>query len=88
MSGLRPWGINVFRQNRGAPMVSLGIHLDLHTPTVDIHLPRWLVQIGRNTYWTPGNGLRGMRFYCGGRVTIIDDGVRWSGHTDNCDHPR
>lgn len=74
MSGLRPWGVTVFRNVKGVPMASLGIHVDLHTPTVDLHLPLVTVQIGRNNW-------DGRRFaYHGGEV--------WRGHTDNCDHPR
>ena len=57
-------------------MVSLGIHIDLHTPTLDLHLPLFTVQLGRNDW-------QGRRF-----VYHDDPTPAWNGHTDNCDHPR
>lgn len=77
MSGLRPWDVRVYRQVRGAPVVSLGVHVDLHTPTIDFHLPLFTVQIGRNHWESDGR-----------RVVYFDGPERWNGHTDNCDHPR
>lgn len=71
----RRWGVYVFRVARGAPMVSLGIHIDLHTPRVDLHLPLVLVSIGR-IVWEPGT----RRFF------YLDDHERWGGHTDDCWH--
>lgn len=88
MTGLRPWGLIVWRSLRGAPFFSLGIHVDLHTPTIDLHLPGWTVQLGRNTFWTPAMAMPGMRFWLGGRVMVDFGTERWGGHTDNCDHPR
>lgn len=44
MSGLRPWQLTIWQSLRGGPMFSLGIHVDLHTPTIDLHLPGWTVQ--------------------------------------------
>lgn len=40
----RPFGVTVFRNVLGAPMFSLGIHFDWHTPTLDIHLPEFTIQ--------------------------------------------
>lgn len=74
MSGLRPWGVTVFCNAIGAPMVSIGVHVDFHTPTIDLHLPRHTVQIGRNNY--------------NGRRLAIHPAQRWGGHSDNCDHVR
>lgn len=71
---MRPWGIVIFRQAIGVPMLSLGIHVELHTPTVDLHLPLITVQIGRNDW-------QGRRF-------VYHSGEPWNGHTDNCDHVR
>lgn len=68
----RRWGITVF-WTTGAPFFSLGIHIDLHTPTVDLHVGSGCVQIGRNM-WN------------GKRFVFATQG--WSGHTDNCDHQR
>lgn len=87
MSGLRPWQVSIWRQYRGAPMFSLGIHVDLHTPTLDLHLAGWTVQAGRNLFWTRANAMPGMRFLFGDRV-MISPAERWPGHSDNCDHPR
>jgi len=70
----RPWGIVVFQNSRWVPMFSLGIHVDLHTPTVDLHLPLITVQIGRNDW-------QGRRF-------VIHPTEPWDGHTMNCDHQR
>lgn len=70
----RRWGVYVFRQVRGAPMVSLGIHLDLHTPRLDLHLPVHTVCIGRIVWQATG------------RAFYLDDHERWSGHTDDCWH--
>ena len=71
----RRWGVYAFRQLRGAPMVSLGVHLDLHTPRVDFHLPLWTVCIGRMV-WEPGTQL----------LFVFDGPERWSGHMDDCWH--
>lgn len=71
---MRPWGIVIFSNMLGAPMLSLGIHVEWHTPTIDLHVFRWTVQIGRNDW----NGRR-FAYY---------PGEQWHGHTDNCDHPR
>jgi hypothetical protein len=76
VSGLRSWDIRVYRQDRGAPMVSLGVHIDLHTPTLDLHLPFHTVQIGRN-HWE-GDGRR----------FVSHQAEPWNGHSGNCDHPR
>lgn len=73
MSGQRPWGLTVYRSAIGAPMWSLGVHLDLHTPTLDIHLPWHTVQVGRNNW-------EGKRF-------TFRRGAPWNGHSDNCEHP-
>lgn len=70
----RRWGIYVFRQFHGAPMVSLGVHLDWHTPRMELHLPLVTISIGR-IVWEPG----------GGRFFYLDGG-RWGGHTDDCWH--
>ena len=75
MTKSRRWGVYAFRQLRGAPMVSLGVHLDLHTPRVDLHVPLWTVCIGR-IVWHLGHQ----------RVFVLDDHRRWSGHTDDCWH--
>lgn len=61
----------MFRQPHGSPFLSLGVHLDWHTPTLDLHVLVWTVQVGRNV-WQDGR-----RFvYSGGGVA--------SGHTDHC----
>lgn len=86
MSGVRPWQLIVWRQGL-APMISLGLHLDLHTPTLDLHTPFGVIQLGRNGFWTRTNRLNGMRFVFGDRV-MIGSPMPWSGHTDNCDHAR
>ena len=72
--GKRPWGVTVFQNARWAPMLSLGVHVDLHTPTLDLHLPFLTVQIGRNNW--------------DGRRFVVHPAERWNGHTDNCDHSR
>jgi hypothetical protein len=87
MSGLRPWQLIFWREQHGAPFVSVGIHIDLHTPTVDLHVPFWTVQLGRNLYWRKANAMPGMRFLFGDRL-LVSDAERWTGHTDNCDHGR
>jgi hypothetical protein len=76
MSGLRPWDIRVYRQVRGAPMFSLGVHIDLHTPTIDVHLPFYTIQVGRNHWEQDGR-----------RFAYLDEPDRWNGHSDNCDRP-
>ena len=89
MSGRRPWQLSIWRQVRGAPYYSLGVHLDLHTPTLDLHLPFWTIQIGRNGYWgVAAEPLPGGRSFLGGRVFVDNIRERWSGHSDNCDHAR
>jgi hypothetical protein len=88
MTGLRPWGLILWQNTKGCPFYSLGVHLDLHTPTLDLHLPGWTIQLGRNTFWTPTNALPGMAFAFGGRVMVAWTSDRWNGHSDNCDHPR
>lgn len=88
MSGRRPWQLHLGRWPTGAPMVSLGVHFDWHTPTLDLHLPGWTVQLGRNGYWgLTAPALDGDRTWLGGRVWLSRQG-RWQGHTDNCDHER
>lgn len=74
VSGLRPWGVTVFSNARGVPMVSFGVHVDFHTPTLDLHLPFVTVQVGRNNW-------EGRRF-------VFHAAEPWNGHTDNCDHDR
>jgi hypothetical protein len=69
----RRWGVYVFRNLRGAPMVSLGVHLDLHTPVVDIHLPVFTVKVGRMYLASDPGWFR----YIGGPE-------RWSGHMGDC----
>jgi hypothetical protein len=88
MSGVRPWQLTVWRQVRGAPYVSLGVHVDFHTPTLDFHLPFCTVQLGRNGYWRRADGLPGMWFLFEDRVLIHTPTERWGGHSDNCDHER
>jgi hypothetical protein len=70
----RRWGVIAFRQHHGAPMVSLGVHADRHTPRVDLYLVVWTVCIGRivPTY-EPSRLIR-------------YSGSQWSGHTDDCWH--
>lgn len=89
MSGLRPWQLSIWQSTVGAPFVSLGVHVDLHTPTIDFHLPGFTVQFGCNGFWgvrTPP--LDGGRSWLGGRVLYQPWVGRWDGHTDNCDHAR
>lgn len=88
MSGLRPWQLSVWQGNTGAPFFSLGIHVDLHTPTVDIHLPGWTVQVGRNGYWGVVGSMDGVTSHLGGRIIVARSLGPWNGHTDNCDHLR
>jgi hypothetical protein len=78
-TGTRRWGVVVFRNLIGAPMFSLGIHVDLHTPTLDLHVADYMVQIGRNLYEPDGPGSRLQRHR---------QHDRWHGHTGNCDHDR
>lgn len=86
MSGRRPWQLSIWQSLRGAPMFSLGLHVDFHTPTIDLHLPGWTVQLGRNGYWGMAQQpLDRDRTYLGGRI-LVSKAPRWSGHTDNCDH--
>ena len=86
MSGERPWQLSVWQDAIRAPFFSLGVHVDLHTPTLDLHLPGWTVQIGRNGYWgVDGRTIEGISVWLGGRVMFCR-GHRWTGHTDNCDH--
>jgi hypothetical protein len=68
---VRRWGVYVHRQPRRSPWLSLGVHLDWHTPTLDLYLLAWVVQIGRNV-WQPTG-----RFHYG-------DGGVGTGHTDQC----
>lgn len=70
---MRPWAVYVFENARWVPMVSLGIHIDFHTPRAEVHLPFITVSIGR-IGWL-------------GRVHWFR-GEKWTGHTDDCDHPR
>ena len=88
MSGLRRWQVIAWQYAKGSPFYSLGIHLDLHTPTLDVHLPFWTLQFGRNLYWTRANRLPGMHFPFGDRILIGFSTDRWDGHSDNCDHER
>lgn len=55
-------------------MLSLGLHVDWHTPTLDLHFLVWTVQLGRNV-WQPR-----------GRFHYVTAG-HWTGHTDNCSCP-
>lgn len=55
-------------------MFSLGVHVEFHTPTLDLHLPFYTVQIGRNNY-------------DGRRFAYFDGHERFT-HSDNCDHAR
>lgn len=66
----RRWGVQAF-WCRGAPWFSLGVHLDWHTPTLDVHFARGSAQVGRN------NWRRTFDF-----VTDTSDG-----HTMQCVHP-
>lgn len=68
----RRWGIHVVWV-RGAPWISLGVHFDWHTPTLDLHIGKGVVQIGRNQ-WDAER-----------RVEIAVE--RGSGHTDQCTCP-
>lgn len=68
----RRWGIYVHRQPHGAPWISFGFHLDWHTPTFDLYLLLWVVQVGRNVWQEDGR-----HFY-------YSDGGVASGHTDQC----
>lgn len=86
MSGLRPWGVMYFRQATGAPFLSLGIHVDLHTPRVDVFLPRSGLTIGRIRWWTD-SALDGDRLRFGERLYMAA-AHPWNGHSDDCDHPR
>ncbi len=63
----RRWGVNVFWA-RGAPWVSVGIHVDWHTPTLDLHIGRGAIQVGRNNWQ--------------GRLMVAIH--RSDGHTDQC----
>jgi hypothetical protein len=53
----RHWGIRL-DQHIG-PWISLGLHIDLGSPLVDLHIGWWLVSIGR--------------IYRGGRLVIAHD---------------
>lgn len=68
----RKWGLTCFTTTQ-APFFSLGFHIDLHTPTFDLHIGPTCIQLGRN-------------MWDGTRVKVATQ--RWNGHTDNCDHPR
>jgi hypothetical protein len=46
---LRLYGIEVFRDLH-LPGMSLGLHLDWHTPLLDLHVGRSIIQIGRIVY--------------------------------------
>lgn len=70
---MRSWALYIFENARWAPMVSLGIHVDFHTPRAELHLPLITVSVGR-IGWA-------------GRFRYFR-GERWNGHTDDCDHPR
>jgi hypothetical protein len=65
----RRYGIHVFHIAR-APWFSLGIHIDWHTPTLDLFVGRWTIQTGKNQ-WD-----RESRFEFYNEVS--------SGHTDQC----
>lgn len=65
----RYWGIGIFHTKK-APWFSLGIHLDWHTPTLDFHIGKSAIQIGRNQ-WEEGK-----------RITFGTNTS--SGHTDQC----
>lgn len=71
----RRWGVSVFREPRRSPWISVGLHLDWHTPTLDLHLVRWVVQVGRNV-WQEGR-----------RFVYAESGTA-TGHTDQCTCPR
>lgn len=69
----RRWGVQVFHNLRWAPMFSLGVHVDFHTPRVDFHLPLITVAVGRIVWWSDP------------RLQNIDGpDDRWSGHMDDC----
>lgn len=65
----RRWGVHWFVARR-TPCLSLGIHVDWHTPTLDLHIGRSLLQIGRNNW----EGERRLV-----KVVTIS-----TGHTDQC----
>ena len=65
----RRWGIHLL-WTHGAPWFSLGIHLDWHTPTLDLFIARGGVQIGRNMWDAEG------------RIGVGTN--QSSGHTDQC----
>lgn len=65
----RRWGVHVFQASR-APFLSLGVHVDWHTPTLDLHVGRTQVQIGRNNW--QGEGRFSFRRH------------KSDGHTDQC----
>lgn len=67
----RRWGVHIFRGGGGYPWFSLGIHLDWHTPTLDLHIGRSLVQVGRNNW--EGES----------RLSVLPP-TRGDGHTDQC----
>lgn len=67
----RRWGIHAVWAS-GAPFVSLGVHLDWHTPTIDLHIGKGFVQLGRNQHDREG------------RISWFRH--RNDGHTDQCVH--
>jgi len=67
----RRWGMNA-SWSRGAPWLSLGVHFDWHTPTLDLHIGKGWLQIGRNQW----EGVGRFSVYVG----------RFDGHTDQCSH--
>lgn len=68
---VRRWGVTVYQNARWVPMVSLGVHIDWHTPLIDLHLPLVTISIGRTLY------------EIGPRV-VVNRAEPWAGHTDMC----
>lgn len=67
----RRWGVHVFRDPANTPWASLGLHLDWHTPSLDLFLVKFVVQIGRNQHDSEG------RFSYAANPPA-------DGHTDQC----
>ena len=63
----RRFGVGIV-ESSGVPWASLGIHIDWHTPTIDLYLGRITVQVGRNQHAE--------------RFTF--DRFKGTGHTDQC----
>lgn len=85
MSGTRPWQIAIHEHTPGAWLLSLGIHIDPHTPLIDLYLVKWTVEVGRVMFWRRSNALPGMRFLFGDRL-LLNAAAERREHTDMCDH--